>query len=146
MFEDRSFDNLSGPLYEPGGGRLFERVIGKQLPNRVSDWAEHRPEDGIVSYGVAAKMNWPSPASGEELPYVNAQLFGILDEENRFKLWAEKSFKERRDGQPPTMDGFLPGLARPLRHQLPPLGSFPRTNDLETLLDRLDAAGLTWKV
>lgn len=112
MFEDRSFDNLSGPLYEPGGGRLFERVIGKRLPNRVSDWAEHRPEDGIVSYGVAAKMNWPSPASGEELPYVNAQLFGILDEENRFKLWAEKSFKERRDGQPPTMDGFLPGLAR----------------------------------
>ncbi len=49
MFEDRSFDNLSGRLYEPGGGRLFERVIGEQLPNRVSDWAEHRPEDGIVS-------------------------------------------------------------------------------------------------
>jgi hypothetical protein len=53
---------------------------------------------------------------------------------------------ERCDGQPPTMDGFLPGLARPLRHQLPPLGSFPRTNDVDTLLDRLDAAGLTWKV
>lgn len=48
-FEDRSFDNLSGRLHEPGGGRLFERVIGEQLPNRVADWAEHRPEDGIVS-------------------------------------------------------------------------------------------------
>jgi phospholipase C len=40
MFEDRSFDNLLGRLYEPGG-RPFERGIGKQLPNRVSDWAEH---------------------------------------------------------------------------------------------------------
>ncbi len=91
-------------------------------------------------------MNSPSPDSGEELPHVNAQLFRILDAENRFKLWAEKSFKERRDGQPPTMDGVLPGLARPLRHQLPSLGSFPGTNDVETLLDRLDAAGLTWRV
>jgi hypothetical protein len=47
----------------------------------------------------------------------------------------------RATGQPPTMDGFLP-----VRHQLPPLGPFPRTKDVETLLDRLDAGGLTWKV
>ena len=107
MFENRSFDNLLGRLYEPGEVASFEGVIGKELSNRVPDWAEHRPQDGIVSYGVAANMNTPSPDSGEEYPHINTQLFGILDEENRFKLQAEKSFNEPRDGQPPTMDGFL---------------------------------------
>jgi phospholipase C len=52
-------------------------------------------------------MNTPSPDSGEEFPHVNTQLFGILDEENRFKLQAENSFNEPRGGEPPTMDGFL---------------------------------------
>ena len=61
-------------------------MIGRQLSNRVPDWAEHRPQDEIVSYGVAANMNTPSPDSGEELPDVNTQLFGILDEPNSFKL------------------------------------------------------------
>ena len=185
-------------------------MIGKELSNRVPDWAEHRPRDGIVSYGVAANMNTPSPDSGEELPHVNTQLFGILDEENRFKLQAEKSFNEPRDGQPPTMEGFLADYVSILTaelgrqptveeysqimtgytpEQMPvlstiargfatfdhwfcdvptctypnrsffhagassgyvvndsPPGSFPRHNDAETLFDRLDAAGLTWKV
>ena len=39
------------------------------------------------------------------MPHINTQLFGNLDEENRFKLQAEKSFNEPRDGQLPTMDG-----------------------------------------
>src|SRR5215212_11048475 len=97
MFENRSFDNLLGRLYEPGEVAFFEGVIGKGLSNRVPDWAEHRPRDGIVSYGVAANMNTPSPDSGEEFPHINTQLFGVLDEENRFKLQAEKSFNEPRD-------------------------------------------------
>ena len=107
MFENRSFDNLLGRLYEPGEVASFDGVIGKQLSNRVPEWAEHRPQDGIVSYGVAANMNTPSPDSGEELPHINTQLFGILDEENRFRLQAEKSSNEPCNGQPPTMDGFL---------------------------------------
>ena len=210
MFENRSFDNLLGRLYEPGEVASFEGVIGKELSNRVPDWAEHRPQDGIVSYGVAANMNTPSPDSGEEYPHINTQLFGILDEENRFKLQAEKSFNEPRDGQPPTMDGFLADYISMLTVELgrqptveeysqimtgytpaqmpvlsaiargfatfdhwfcdvptctypnrsffhagassgyvvntSPPGSFPRHNDAETLFDRLDAAGLTWKV
>ena len=107
MFENRSFDNLLGRLYEPGEVASFEGVIGKELSNPVPEWAEHRPQDGIVPYGVAANMNTPNPDSGEEYPHINTQLFGILDEENRFKLQAEKSFNEPRDGQPPTMDGFV---------------------------------------
>ena len=86
VFENRSFDNLLGPLYEPGEVASFEGVIGKRLSNRVPEWAEHRPQDGIVCYGVAANMNPPNPDSGEELPHVNTQLFGLLDQENRFSL------------------------------------------------------------
>jgi phospholipase C len=105
MFENRSFDNLLGRLYEPGEGASFEGVIGKELSNPVPDWAEHRPQSGSVPYGVAANMNTPNPDSGEELPHVNTQLFGTLDEENRFQLQAEKSFNEPSDGQVPTMEG-----------------------------------------
>ena len=57
--ENRSFDNLLGRLYEPGEVASFEGVIGKELSNPVPEWAEHRPQDGIVSYGVAASMNTP---------------------------------------------------------------------------------------
>ena len=86
MFENRSFDNLLGRLYEPGEVASFEGVIGKDLSNPVPEWAEHRPDDGIVPYGVAPNMNTPNPDSGEEFPHINTQLFGILDEENRGKL------------------------------------------------------------
>ncbi len=41
MFENRSFDNLLGRLYEPGEVASFEGVIGKDLSNPVPEWAEH---------------------------------------------------------------------------------------------------------
>jgi hypothetical protein len=66
MFENRSFDNLLGRLYEPGEVASFEGVIGKHLSNPVPDWAEHRPSDGIVRYGIAPDMNTPNPDPGEE--------------------------------------------------------------------------------
>ena len=210
MFENRSFDNLLGRLYEPGEVASFEGVIGKDLSNPVPEWAEHRPDDGIVRYGVAPNMNTPNPDSGEELPHINTQLFGTLDEENRGVVQPEKSFNEPREGQAATMDGFvadfismlmvelgrqptveeysqimtgytpeqmpvLSGIARgfatfdhwfcdvptctyPNRSffhagqssgyvvNMSPPGCFPKTNDAETLFDRLDAAGLTWRV
>lgn len=64
MFENRSFANLLGRLYEPGEVASFAGVIGKDLPNPVSDWAEHRQADGIVRYGVAPDMNTPNPMRG----------------------------------------------------------------------------------
>ena len=210
MFENRSFDNLLGRLYEPGEVASFEGVIGKELSNPVPEWAEHQPDGEVVRYGIAPNMNTPNPDSGEEMPHVNTQLFGSLDEENRFKLAAEKSFNEPPDGQLPTMDGFLAdyisvltdelgrqptvdeysqimtgytpeqmpvlsGIARgfatfdhwfcdvptctyPNRSffhagsssgfvvNMSPPGSFPHKNDAETLFDRLEAAGLTWRV
>jgi phospholipase C len=106
MFENRSFDNLLGRLYEPGEVASFEGVVGKDLSNPVPDWAEHRPSDGIVRYGIAPDMNTPNPDPGEEWMHVNTQLFGILDEQNRGVFQPEKSFNEPRPGQVPTMDGW----------------------------------------
>jgi len=210
MFENRSFDNLLGRLYEPAEVASFEGVRGKELSNPVPEWAEHRPGSGVVRYDVAPSMNTPSPDPGEELPHVNTQLFGVLDEENRGVFQPEKTFNEPRAGQAATMDGFvadfismllfelgrqptvaeyaqimtgytpeqmpvLSGIARgfatfdhwfcdvptctyPNRsffhagsssgfvvNMSPPL-SFPHRNTAETLFDRLDAAGLSWRV
>ena len=37
MFENRSFDNLLGRLYQPGEVESFEGVIGKDLSNPIPD-------------------------------------------------------------------------------------------------------------
>src|SRR5215212_1712001 len=208
MFENRSFDNLLGRLYEPGEVASFEDVIGKDLSNPVPEWVEHG--DGAVPYGVSPTMNTPDPDSGEEFPHINTQLFGILDEGNLGVYQPESSFNAPRDGQRPTMDGFvadytnvlLATLGRqPTRdeyaqimmgyspEQMPvmsalargfatfdhwfcdvptctfpnrsffhagsssgyvvnmtPADSFPAHNTAETLFERLESAGLTWKV
>ena len=210
MFENRSFDNLLGRLYEPGEVESFEGVSGKELSNPVPDWAEHRPAEGVLRYEVAPSMNTPNPDSGEELPHINTQLFGTLDEANRFKLEPGESFNEPREGQLPSMDGFVADYISVLTDELgrqptveeyaqimtgytpeqmpvmsaiargfatfdhwfcdvptctypnrsffhagsssgfvvntSPPGSFPRENKAETLFERLEAAGLTWKV
>ena len=41
MFENRTFHNLLGRLYEPGEVASFEGVLGKELTNPIPDWAEH---------------------------------------------------------------------------------------------------------
>src|SRR3982751_3530083 len=61
MFENRSFDNLLGRLYEPGEVVSFEDVIGKHLSNPIPDWAEHGADRGQVAYGVSPTMNTPWP-------------------------------------------------------------------------------------
>jgi phospholipase C len=38
MFENRSFDNLLGRLYEPGEVPSFEGVTGKDLSNPIPAW------------------------------------------------------------------------------------------------------------
>ena len=41
MFENRSFDNLLGRLYQPGEVGSFDGVIGKDLSKSIPAWAEH---------------------------------------------------------------------------------------------------------
>jgi phospholipase C len=113
MFENRSFDNLLGRLYEPGEVASFEGVAGLNLSNPVPDWAVDavpgppRP----VPYGVAADMNAPSPDPGEEYQHVNTQLFGLIDPPSNRGMVATHivaPYNAPADqAQRPTMDGFV---------------------------------------
>jgi phospholipase C len=209
MFESRSFDNLLGQLYEPGEVASFEGVIGKNLSNPIPEWAGGGPAD-TVPYGVAQHMNVPHLDPGEELPHVNTQLFGILNEANIGRTYSKAPFNNPEVGRHPTMDGFVADYISMMKAMLgrtptynefdhimagytqeqmpvlssiargfatfdhwfcavpsctfpnrsffhagtssgfctnwPPAYAFPAHNTAETLYDRLDAAGLTWKV
>jgi phospholipase C len=212
MFENRSFDNLLGRLYEPGEVESFEGVIGKDLSNPIPDWAEDGADKGAVPYGVAENMDTPNPDPGEEYQHVNTQLFGVIDPpENRAKLAKQMAapFNAPADGQAPTMGGFVADyigavaaetgkqpkyeeyaqiMAGYTPEQLPvlstlgrgfatfdhwfaevpsqtftnrsfvhaasasgfvlnaPHANFPFHNDAETLFERLESKGLSWRV
>jgi phospholipase C len=109
IFENRSFDNLLGRLYQPSEVPSFEGVIGKDLSNPIPPWAEHGKEHVVVPYEVASGMDSPDPDPGEEYQHTNTQLFNILDEVNRFKDARDMAppYNAPRPGQLPTMDGFV---------------------------------------
>jgi phospholipase C len=109
LFENRSFDNVLGHLYGPGDGKAFEGVIGKELSNPIPGWAEHGAERNVVPYTVATDMDSPNPDSGEEWYHTNTQLFGVLDEQNRFKIGEEVTapWNAPPPDSTPTMDGFV---------------------------------------
>jgi phospholipase C len=109
LFENRSLDNMLGHLYGPDDGKTFEGVIGKELSNPIPDWAEHGAERKVVPYTVATDMDAPNPDSGEEWFHTNTQLYGVLDEHNRFKLGEEvaEPWNAPPAGATPTMDGFV---------------------------------------
>jgi phospholipase C len=109
LFENRSFDNLLGRLYQPGEVEAFEGVLGKDLSNPIPEWAEHGAPSGSVPYGIATNMDAPNPDPGEEYHHTNTQLFNVLDEANRFKDATEMvaPYNAPAAGQQPTMDGFV---------------------------------------
>ncbi|WP_423982465.1 alkaline phosphatase family protein, partial [Ilumatobacter sp.] len=207
MFENRSFDNLLGRLYEPGEVPSFEGVIGKDLSNPVPEWLDIA--GGAIPYTVASDMNTPSPDPGEEFHHINTQLFDLLDEANRGRNDPASTYNTPSAGRKPSMDGFVTDYASMLMfengrppsrdevagimsgyspEQLPvlsgvargfatfdhwfcdvpsctfpnrsffhagtssgfvtnfPASKFPANNTAETLFDRLDAAGLSWRV
>jgi phospholipase C len=211
LFENRSFDNMLGRLYQPGEVPSFEGVLGRELSNPVPEWAEHTVDGNRIPYGVATSMDAPDPDPGEEYQHTNTQLFGVLDADNRFKDATEMRppFNAPAPGQEPTMDGFVadyisfltvelgrqptveeysqimtgftpqqvPVLSQLARgfgvfdhwfSEVPsqtltnrsfwtaatssgfvvnrPMTNFMRHNDAETIFDRLDQHGKTWKV
>ena len=222
MFENRSFDNLLGHLYEPGEVPSFEGVIGKDLSNPIPSYAPGA-ERGVVPLHVATSMNAPNPDAGEEHPHTNTQLFGIVaPESNRFAPYEimQPPFNAPEDpAAVPTMDGFVLDYVNTFRsemdrlpeydeyaqimscytpeqvpvisaiargfatfdhwfcevpsqtftnrsfyhagtasglvvnaaqpapgEELPALDSFPRHNNAETIFERIEAAGLSWRV
>lgn len=109
LFENRSFDNVLGRLYGPADGKEFEGVIGKDLANPIPEWAEHGADRNAVPYTVATDMDSPNPDSGEEWYHTNTQLFGRVDDHNRFKIGGgvTKPWNAPPPGATPTMDGFV---------------------------------------
>jgi phospholipase C len=213
MFENRSFDNLLGRLYQPGEVKSFEGVIGKDLKNPIPEWAQNGADRKFVPYIVAPNMNTPSPDSGEEYPHLNTDLFGILDPKNRFKPLAQMVAPYNAPDYPrqqPTMDGFVADYISTFTAEMrraptydeysqimmgytpkqmpvistlgrgfatfdhwfcevpsqtftnrsffhastasgyvinyPPAAAFPVHNTAETIFQRLEAKGLTWRV
>ena len=211
LFENRSLDNVLGRLYGPEDGKTFDGVIGKELSNPIPSWAEHGAERGVVGYTVATDMDSPNPDSGEEYYHTNTQLFGTMDDHNRFKIGEEVTapWNAPPPGAIPTMDGFvadyistftgevgrqptydeyahimtgytpeqlpvLSGIARDFAvfdhwfAEVPsqtfmnrsfwtaasssglvvnsPMRKWLKLNDTETLFERLEAHGRTWKV
>jgi phospholipase C len=109
LFENRSFDNLLGHLYQPGEVPSFEGVIGKDLSNPIPGWAEHGAGRKVVPYAVASDMDAPNPDPGEEYQHTNTQLFNVLDDGNRFRDATQMAapYNAPAGGQKPTMDGFV---------------------------------------
>ncbi len=111
LFENRSLDNLLGHLYGPEDGKTFDGVLGKELSNPVPAWADHQPPDGSgsVSVYLGDNMDAPNPDSGEEYAHTNTQLFGTLDDHNRFAGGDEITapYNAPVEGAVPTMDGFV---------------------------------------
>src|SRR6266545_5025105 len=213
MFENRTFDNLLGRLYQPGEVPSFEGVISKHLSNPIPEWAEHGADRKVVPYGVAANMNTPNPDSGEEFTHINTQLFGVIDPPgNRGVMSEQMAAPFNAPGDPhatPTTDGFVADYISTFTaemgrqptyeeyaqimtgytpEQVPvisaiargfatfdhwhcevpsqtftnrsfyhaatssgfvvnvPYENFPLNNDAETIFERLEAAGLPWRV
>ena len=109
LFENRSLDNVLGHLYGPGDGKAFEGVIGKELSNPIPGWAEHSAGRKVVPYGVTTDMDSPNPDSGEEWYHTNTQLFGAIDDHNRFKIGegVTAPWNAPPPGAVPAMDGFV---------------------------------------
>jgi len=212
MFENRSFDNLLGYLYDPGEVASFEGVAGRDLSNPIPSYAPGA-ERGVVPVHVATSMDAPNPDAGEEHPHTNTQLFGtVAPEDNRFLSYEamQPPFNAPDDpGRAPTMDGFVLDYVNTFRSELgrlpgydeyaqimscytpeqvpvistiakgfatfdhwfcevpsqtftnrsfyhaasasglvvnPPYDSFPQQNQAETIFERLDAAGRSWRV
>jgi hypothetical protein len=107
--ENRSLDNVLGHLYGPPDGKTFDGVIGKDLSNPIPAWAEHGADRQVVPYTVATDMDSPNPDSGEEYYHTNTQLYGVLDDHNRFKIGEAVTapWNAPPPGAVPTMDGFV---------------------------------------
>jgi phospholipase C len=106
MFENRSFDNLLGRLYEPGEVASFAGVAGRELSNPIPASADGWTSRKAVPYGVAANMDTPNPCPGEQFPHVNTQLFGSIPPPGKPGAQAGPGTSPG-PGQLPTMEGFV---------------------------------------
>lgn len=111
MFENRSFDNLLGRLYEnadPPGGQKYDGVA-------EGDYSNTAPDGTVVAAHVYegptdSVMSQPDPDPGETYPHVNTQLFHVVDPPSNDHLTdsgAASPFNAPEKGATPTMSGFV---------------------------------------
>jgi phospholipase C len=125
MFENRSFDNLLGYLYQPGEVPAFEGVSGRNLSNPVpADVPDRRGND--VPVHVARNLDTPDPDPGEEFPHINTQLYGtVLPSGNRFRRIDQMTAPYNAPPAPagaPTMTGFVQDYVNSYRVEM---GAWP---------------------
>jgi phospholipase C len=110
MFENRSFDNLLGHLYEPGAvprGQSFNGLAGATFTNSS-------PGGPVAAHVYDGATDWimrsPTPDPGEEFPHVNTQLFGTVDPPGNARVDFHKMsapFNTPPAGTLASMDGFV---------------------------------------
>ena len=63
----------------------------------------------MVPYTVATDMDSPNPDSGEEWYHTNTQLYGTIDDHNRFKIGegVTEPWNAPPPGAKPDMNGFV---------------------------------------
>jgi phospholipase C len=135
MFENRSFDNLLGYLYEPGEVPSFEGVAGRDLSNPLP--VEITPAPGrSVAVRPATTMDTPDPNPGEELPHVNTQMFGtVAPASNRFSKIDDMQppYNAPPDaGAAPPMNGFVIDYANEFRDEVGRLPSYDECAQIMT--------------
>src|SRR5271157_1562257 len=109
MFENRSFDNVLGSLYQPCEKPSFEGVLGKNLSNPIPVGVPGSAKKAVPVY-QALNMDTPDPDPGEEHPHVNTQMYGTVSPAaNQFKPINEMQspFNAPNPDVEPTMDGFV---------------------------------------
>jgi phospholipase C len=135
MFENRSFDNVLGYLYQPGEVAAFEGVAGRPLSNVVPpDVGKGQPP--TVPIHPATSMATPFPDPGEEFPHVNTQLFGTVDPpENRFAEIDDMKSPFNSPAspipQPPPLSGFVADYVNSFHNQT---GRLPKVAEYSQIM------------
>jgi phospholipase C len=119
MFENRSFDNLLGYLYDKANlpaGKTFDGLAFGDYsnPDFNGQPIKAHPFAGETDF----VMRQPAPDPGEEYDHVNVQLFDNVDPPENARLRAEEMlppYNAPRPGSIPTMDGFVHDYINDLR-------------------------------
>jgi phospholipase C len=112
MFENRSFDNLIGRLYDKDNlpkGQKFDGLNFGDYSNPDPLTGDRIPSH-IYQGGTDYVMSQPDPDPGEAYPHVNTQLFGTVDPPENANLrlrFMTAPFNAPPKGAKPTMEGFV---------------------------------------
>ena len=111
MFENRSFDNILGFLYENDElpqGVSFDGLNQGSYSNVGLDG--EAVDAHVYIGGTDEVMQHPQPDPGEAYPHVNTQLFGTIDPETNARLYEHQlasPYNAPHQGAEADMSGFI---------------------------------------